>query len=122
METITKLILTFNYPEAKGVVVCGDIHGAFEEMVFKLCVQYGMADTLLIVAGDCGFGFEKPGYHEQIFNKKSRRLIRANNWVVMIPGIMMILPISRSSGSTTSDSVPSRITALSRRVAIPSYA
>ena len=39
METINNQILTFNYPEAKGVVVCGDIHGAFEEMVFRLCVQ-----------------------------------------------------------------------------------
>ena len=60
-------ILAFNYREAKSVVVCGDIHGAFEEMVFKLCVQYGMTDTLLIVAGDCGFGFEKPGYYDQVF-------------------------------------------------------
>ena len=39
METINNQILTFNYPEAKGVVVCRDIHGAFEEMVFRLCVQ-----------------------------------------------------------------------------------
>ena len=86
METINKQILTFNYPEAKGVVVCGDIHGAFEEMVFKLCVRYGKTDTLLIVAGDCGFGFEKPGYYEQIFTKVSRRLTKASNWVVMIRG------------------------------------
>ena len=46
----------FEYNEAKQVVVCGDIHGAFETMVFKTCVQYGMTDTLVIVAGDCGFG------------------------------------------------------------------
>ena len=46
----------FEYDEAKQVVVCGDIHGAFETMVFKTCVQYGMTDTLVIVAGDCGFG------------------------------------------------------------------
>ena len=86
MAFMNREILTFNYPKANSVVVCGDIHWAFEEMVFKLCVQYGMADTLLIVAGDCGFGFEKPGYYEQIFNKISRRLIKANNWVVMIRG------------------------------------
>lgn len=83
---MTKHILLFDYPNAKSVVVCGDIHGAFEEMVFKLCVQYGMTDTLLIVAGDCGFGFEKPGYYEQIFTKVSRRLTKANNWIVMIRG------------------------------------
>ena len=79
-------ILAFNYREARSVVVCGDIHGAFEEMVFKLCVQYGMTNTLLIVAGDCGFGFEKPGYYDQVFTKISRRLAKANNWVVMIRG------------------------------------
>ena len=86
MAFMIREILTFNYPEAKSVVVCGDIHGAFVEMVFKLSVQYGMTDTLLIVAGDCGFGFEKPGYYEQVFNKISRRLTRGNNWVVMIRG------------------------------------
>ena len=79
-------MLTFNYSDAKCIVICGDIHGAFEEMVFKLCVQYGMTDTLLIVAGDCGFGFEKPGYYEQIFSKVSRRLTKANNWIAMIRG------------------------------------
>ena len=51
---MNKQIQTYCYPAANSVVVCGDIHGAFEEMVFKLCVQYGMTDTLLIVAGDWG--------------------------------------------------------------------
>ena len=72
---MTKQILSFDYTDVKNVVVCGDIHGAFEEMVYKLCVRYGMKDTLLIVAGDCGFGFEKPGYYEQIFTKVSHRLL-----------------------------------------------
>ena len=48
------------YSEAKEVVVCGDIHGAFETLIYKACVQYSMTDTVIIVAGDCGFGFEKP--------------------------------------------------------------
>ena len=81
-----KQIQTYCYPAANSVVVCGDIHGAFEEMVFKLCIQYGMTDTLLIVAGDCGFSFERPGYYEQITTKVLRRLTKANNWIVMIRG------------------------------------
>ena len=36
---MSREILTFSYPEAKGVVVCGDIHGAFEEMEFKEVLQ-----------------------------------------------------------------------------------
>ena len=30
----------FEYPEAKQIIVSGDIHGDFRTLVFKLCVQY----------------------------------------------------------------------------------
>lgn len=76
----------FDYPEVKSVVICGDIHGEFRELVFRLCVRYGMNDTLLIVAGDCGFGFEKPAYYEQVFSRISSRLSKANNYIAMVRG------------------------------------
>ena len=79
-------IKTYSFPEAKNIVVCGDIHGEFNAVIFKLCVQYQMTDTLLIVAGDCGFGFEKPGYYDIIYNRNSARLSKANNWILMIRG------------------------------------
>ena len=60
----------FDFPEAKGIVISGDIHGEFNELVFKCCVQYGMTDTVIIVAGDCGFGFEQPGYYENVYNRR----------------------------------------------------
>ena len=77
---------TYSFPDAKNIVVCGDIHGHFNEVIFKMCVQYQMTDTLLIIAGDCGFGFEKPGYYDIIFNRNSSRLSKSNNWVVMVRG------------------------------------
>ena len=76
----------FDYPDAKAVLASGDIHGDFRGVVYKLCVQYGLKDTLLIVAGDCGFGFEKPGYYETVYNQVAGRLRKANNWVVFIRG------------------------------------
>ena len=76
----------FDYPEVKSVVICGDIHGEFREMVFRLCARYGMNDTLLIVAGDCGFGFEKPAYYEQVFSRISSKLSKANNYIAMVRG------------------------------------
>lgn len=52
-------IFSLSFPEVKTIIVSGDIHGDFNQLVFKLCIQYQLTDTLLIVAGDCGFGFEK---------------------------------------------------------------
>ena len=76
----------YSFPNARNIVVCGDIHGHFKEVIYKMCVQYQLTDTLLIIAGDCGFGFEKPGYYDIIFNRISSRLSKANNWVVMVRG------------------------------------
>ncbi len=74
------------FPKAEKIVVCGDIHGNFKELVYKCCNQYGMTDTLIIVAGDCGFGFHRPDYYKNMYKKLSDRLSKANNWVVFIRG------------------------------------
>ena len=34
------------FPSAKSIVVSGDIHGDFNQLVFKVRVQYQMRDTL----------------------------------------------------------------------------
>ena len=87
METrrITELF-NLNFPFAKNIIVSGDIHGEFNTLVFKLCVRYQMRDTLLIIAGDCGFGFEKPGYYTNMLKENSGRLSKANNWIVFVRG------------------------------------
>ena len=77
---------TYSFPEAKSIVVCGDIHGEFNAVIYKLCYQYQMTDTVLVIAGDCGFGFDKPGYYDNVYNRNSSRLSKANNWVVMFRG------------------------------------
>ena len=79
-------IYTLSFPHAKSVLVSGDIHGEFNQLVHKLCVQYAMRDTLLIVAGDCGFGFDNLGYYDEMVKKNSRRMSEANNWIVFVRG------------------------------------
>ena len=76
----------FEYNDVKQVVVCGDIHGAFEALVYKTCVQYGMTDTVVVVAGDCGFGFERPNHYVNLYNALAGRLKKANNWIVFVRG------------------------------------
>lgn len=56
----------YQFPECKDIVVSGDIHGDFNLLVNKICVQYQMRNTLVIVAGDCGFGFDKRGYYDNM--------------------------------------------------------
>src|SRR5574344_1491077 len=76
----------YSFPDARNIVVCGDIHGEFNSVIYKLCIQYQLTDTLLIIAGDCGFGFDKPGYYENVFKRNTLRLSKSNNWVVMVRG------------------------------------
>ena len=80
------MIVSEEFPEAKAIVVSGDIHGDFTQLVFKCCMQYGMKNTLVIVAGDCGFGFERLGYYENLYKKCRNRLTKANNWLVFLRG------------------------------------
>lgn len=76
----------YEFPDAKGIVVSGDIHGDFKTLVYKCCVQYQMTDTLIVVAGDCGFGFQRTNYYEDLYMHLSGRLAKANNWLVFIRG------------------------------------
>ena len=64
----------YDYPDVKSVIISGDIHGEFGNLINKVIVQYGITDALVIVAGDCGFGFERPGFYEGVYNRFSRRL------------------------------------------------
>lgn len=79
-------IFSLSFPEANTIIVSGDIHGGFNQLVFKLCIQYQLTDTLLIVAGDCGFGFEKREYYEQMVRRNAKRMNQANNWIVFVCG------------------------------------
>ena len=76
----------YDFSECRSVVICGDIHGDFNLLVNKVCVQYQMKDTLVIVAGDCGFGFERKGYYENIVRRNAKRVNDCNNWFLFIRG------------------------------------
>ena len=70
----------YDFPDCHSIVISGDIHGDFNLLVNKVCVQYQMKDTLVIVAGDCGFGFERKGYYENIVKRNAKRVNESNHW------------------------------------------
>ncbi len=79
------MILKFNQI-FENVVVCGDIHEDFMPLVSKINEQYQINNSLIIVAGDVGIGFNKDGYYIQMFKKVSARLEKKNNTLLFIRG------------------------------------
>lgn len=86
MKTNYKDITVLNFSLIRNILICGDIHGDFNLLVNKICCQFELTDTLVVVAGDCGFGFEREGYYENIYNKNKRKLDEANNYIVFVRG------------------------------------
>ena len=37
---------TYAFLNAKSIIVCGDIHGEFNAVIYKLCIQYQMTELL----------------------------------------------------------------------------
>ena len=80
-------IETYDYPHVDSVVVCGDIHGEFEQLIHTCCVKYGLRDTLVVVAGDCGFGFRGiPYYLNLLYGRHYDRLQRSNVYLAFVRG------------------------------------
>ncbi len=73
----------YDFTSYENVMVCGDLHGHFEVIYNKISVE----NTLFIVAGDCGFGFNRPAYYEELYSSKIRRyLTQKNNAIIFIRG------------------------------------
>ncbi len=68
------------------VIVCGDIHGEFATLVHNI-EQRSISDAIVIVAGDCGFGFYRPKYYEATYmGKIHKKLKKANVLLLMVRG------------------------------------
>lgn len=68
------------------VIVCGDIHGEFETLVFEIN-RCHITDVIMIVAGDCGFGFCRIGYYDTLYKQKlHNKLAKANVLLLMLRG------------------------------------
>lgn len=50
--------------DVKDIYMDGDEHGSFEQITYKI-KRYNITDAVIIICGDCGFGFE----HEEFYTK-----------------------------------------------------
>ena len=85
MEIATKLIkMTITIPNNyKDIYVIGDIHGEFKELAWTLIEKYHISDSVVVIAGDCGFGFEKPGYYEDLYFGKLEKRLKSKNILIL---------------------------------------
>lgn len=68
-----------------SLVVCGDIHGEFKTLLYNL-KRFQVENAVVVVAGDCGIGFEKPNHYDQLYSKLSATLEKLNLLLLLIRG------------------------------------
>ena len=75
----------YDYTEYKNLVVCGDIHGEFSTLAYNV-KRLGIENSVIIVAGDCGVGFEKETHYPQLYGKLRKSLDNSNNLLLLVRG------------------------------------
>lgn len=66
----------------KKVFVVGDIHGQFKQLIYEL-KRKKISDSLIIIAGDIGLGFESPIHYDNVYNGDMKKYLEGNNVVVL---------------------------------------
>lgn len=69
----------------ENVICVGDIHGNFKPLVGYI-KQYNLHNTLLVVCGDIGLGFNKLEYYKQMMNILKRTLSKYNCYIIFVRG------------------------------------
>ena len=63
--------------------VTGDLHGDFNALFYH---SLRCPNSKIFVCGDCGFGFSKPNFYRDLFQKKNEKLKQISTHIYMIRG------------------------------------
>lgn len=74
-----------NYSDYHSLCICGDIHGEFRTLIYEI-KRLGIENSVIIIAGDCGIGFEKETHYIQLYNKLHKDLEKSNNVLLLVRG------------------------------------
>lgn len=69
-----------------NLFVVGDIHGEFTKLVNDITFKYKLTNSVVIIAGDSGFWYHKPGYYERLWYRMKKNLEKFNNMILCIRG------------------------------------
>lgn len=71
--------------DPRNVYVIGDTHGNWGLLRYKI-TELDVNNCILIIAGDCGFGFEKKEYYRLEYNRMKKILKNKNITIVFVRG------------------------------------
>jgi len=74
-----------SFSEYHSLFICGDIHGEFKTLLYEI-KRKGITNSIILVAGDCGIGFEKAEYYKQLYQKLNKTLRKINCLLLLIRG------------------------------------
>ena len=69
-----------------NIICVGDVHGNTKEVGFRIRERYKITDSIFILCGDIGFGFNKQGYHKKEMDYLNRILEKTNNVMFFVRG------------------------------------
>lgn len=73
----------YNYISThKQIYVAGDIHGNISSLVYKIH-RDKITNAIIIVAGDCGFGFEEQSHYNQLYDNKLKNRLETQDCVIL---------------------------------------
>ena len=75
----------YDFNSYRSLVVCGDIHGEFSTLAYNV-KRLGIENSVIIVAGDCGIGFEKETHYSRLYGKIRKSLDKSNNLLLLVRG------------------------------------
>lgn len=74
-----------SFDRYNSLFVCGDIHGEFKTLLYEM-KRKGITNAVILIAGDCGIGFEKAEYYNQLYQKLDRTLHKLNCTLLLVRG------------------------------------
>lgn len=66
----------------KKVYVTGDVHGKLSELIYYL-KNMKISNSIIIIAGDIGLGFEKKGYYTNLYRSKMKNFLEKNDVTIL---------------------------------------
>ena len=73
-------------PGITDLYFVGDIHGEFTKLAHDITYIHKLTNSVIIIAGDCGFWHYKPGYYERIWHRIKKKLEEKNNMILCVRG------------------------------------